>query len=113
MPRGMLRAPAVLIASVVAAAVLVGSGPPGSAEPAPDLVPARAVPRAVIVAAGNIACAPQAYVGPDRCRQEATARTAEALEPDRVLALGDLQYDAGAFRSFVASYGNSWGLFKP
>ena len=105
---GMLRC----IAVVAVTAVLAGSGANASAD---ESRPGRAnaVPKAVIVAAGDIACAPRAYVGPRRCRQEATARAAEALNADRVLALGDLQYETGSFPDFLASYGNSWGLLKP
>lgn len=101
-----------LLAVVTAAALLAGSGTAATAEESP---PARAaaVPSAVIVAAGDIACAPGSYVGPRKCRQDATARAAQALNPNRVLVLGDLQYPNGSLPDFRASYGNSWGLFKP
>jgi acid phosphatase type 7 len=72
----------------------------------------------VVVAAGDIACDPlaksfEAGEGtPERCRQGHTAALVEALEPDAVLALGDLQYEYGRYRKYQQSYHPSWGRFR-
>jgi acid phosphatase type 7 len=72
----------------------------------------------VVVAAGDIACDPltksfEAGEGtPEKCRQGHTAALVETLEPDAVLALGDLQYEHGRYREYLQSYHPSWGRFK-
>jgi acid phosphatase type 7 len=72
----------------------------------------------VVVAAGDIACDPQAQSfeagegTAERCRQGHTAALVETLEPDAVLVLGDLQYDYGSYRKYQRSYHPSWGRFK-
>lgn len=73
---------------------------------------AAAVPTAVLVAAGDIACTPGAPVTPTTCRQAYTAKVARAQKPDRVLALGDLQYPKGSYSDFVNSYATSWGTLR-
>jgi PKD repeat protein len=70
----------------------------------------------VVLAAGDIACAPGAAVTPTACHQSATAeliRTAPALT--RVLPLGDEQYDTGALADFLGpgAYDATWGVAKP
>ena len=78
----------------------------------------EAVGDPVVVAAGDIACDPladsfEAGEGtPERCRQGHTAALVEALEPDAVLALGDLQYDHSRYGKYLQSYHPSWGGFK-
>ena len=62
------------------------------------------------MAAGDIACAPGSRSTPDRCRHAQTA--ALLTGADRVLALGDLQYDSGALNDFRASYDPTWGQHK-
>jgi Calcineurin-like phosphoesterase len=76
--------------------------------------PAAGAP--LVAAAGDIACDPNHYAfnrglgRGDRCRQLATSRL---LGPaDRVLALGDNQYENGRLSKFRASYDRSWGRFK-
>jgi hypothetical protein len=70
-----------------------------------------------IAAAGDIACHPDE---PDynngngangHCMQKATAALVTAGSFDKVLALGDLQYDCGSLAAFNASYDASWGAF--
>ena len=70
-----------------------------------------------IAAAGDIACHPSE---PDynngngangHCMQKATAGLVMAGSYDKVLALGDLQYDCGSLAAFNASYDASWGQF--
>jgi hypothetical protein len=65
-----------------------------------------------VVAVGDVACPPGAPVTRRTCRQGATARAAVALQPERVLALGDLQYQTGRYRAFKRSYDRSWGQLR-
>lgn len=64
----------------------------------------------VIAAAGDIACRPGQAVTASACRQRATA----ALLPgaDRVLTLGDNQYDSGLLNEYQGSYDPTWGQYK-
>jgi hypothetical protein len=71
----------------------------------------------VVAAAGDIACDPAAPafndgkgVG-DRCRALSTKRRLDHVDPDAVLALGDLQYPNGAYQKFLGSYAASWGAY--
>jgi hypothetical protein len=58
----------------------------------------------VVVAAGDIA-----KVGG---HQRLSARRVRALDPDRVLVLGDNQYWSGTLAQYRRFYGPSWGRFK-
>jgi hypothetical protein len=70
-----------------------------------------------VAAAGDIACHPNepAYNNGNgngsECMQKATAALVTAGSFDKVLALGDLQYDCGSLAAFNASYDASWGQF--
>lgn len=68
--------------------------------------------RYVVVAVGDIACTPGAATTSTTCRQAETATLAASLDPDAVLALGDLQYEKGRLRHFRRSYDKSWGALK-
>jgi hypothetical protein len=74
--------------------------------------PRPASPDPVIAAAGDIACASDEPVTPTTCRQQATSDLLVAANPTGVLALGDLQYEAGAQAGFVDSYERTWGRLK-
>ena len=63
----------------------------------------------LLVAAGDIACAPGAS---DACQQAATAQLVQSLNPAAVAALGDLQYEEGSMADFRASFEPTWGRFK-
>ena len=65
-----------------------------------------------VVAAGDIACAPDEEVSTTRCRQVDTARLVGEFRPRFVLPLGDLQYDDGDLEDFEASYAKTWGRFE-
>jgi len=67
--------------------------------------------RAKLVVAGDIACAP-GTVEANNCRQQQTANLTNSLHPDRVLVLGDLQYQTGTLAAFNESYDASWGQFR-
>jgi 3',5'-cyclic AMP phosphodiesterase CpdA len=70
---------------------------------------ARAARPVVVVAVGDIACAPGERKSARSCRQGRTARLTRQLAPDAVLALGDLQYATGSLRAFRRAYDRSWG----
>ncbi|MBA3421385.1 MAG: hypothetical protein H0U12_05755 [Thermoleophilaceae bacterium] len=69
----------------------------------------------VVGAAGDIACNPRSsyfnrgYGTSTRCHMRQTARVVSRMSPDRVLPLGDLQYERGDYSSFLKSYHRSWG----
>lgn len=86
-----------------------GPAPGGGAFPAATAEPS---PEVVVLAAGDIACAPGRPTTASECRHDAVARLIEARRPDAVLALGDLQYPDGALADFRASYDATWGRFK-
>lgn len=83
----------------------------GSAEGG-DAAQLTAATSVRVVAVGDIACKPGAPVTRTTCRQGATAKAALALDPVRVLALGDLQYEKGRYRAFNRSYAKSWGKLR-
>jgi hypothetical protein len=68
----------------------------------------------VVVAAGDIACAPG---NPDHvaCEQSATEAVGASQKPNAVFVLGDNQYDSGAFSEYEGSgaYNSTWGFFNP
>ncbi|WP_219416140.1 metallophosphoesterase family protein [Pseudonocardia nigra] len=66
---------------------------------------------ALLVAAGDIACAPGGEPTPQDCRHEDTAALVEELGPDVVLALGDTQYEEADAEEYAASYDRTWGRF--
>ncbi len=81
----------------------------------PDTSPATTPPPAdtpVLVAAGDIACAPGQPAKPGQCQMEATAQLVESLQPTVVAPLGDLQYERGEASGFAGSYDPTWGRFK-
>ena len=71
--------------------------------------PASAEP--VIVAAGDIACDPDVRVTERTCRHRSTSNLVLRLDPTRVLALGDTQYEEGELANFNRSYDPTWGRF--
>jgi hypothetical protein len=65
----------------------------------------------VLVAAGDIACAPGRTPSATQCQHEATADLVESLAPNAVALLGDLQYEQGEKKNFDAVYRPTWGRF--
>ncbi|MDX6274738.1 MAG: hypothetical protein QOJ92_1948 [Frankiales bacterium] len=97
-------------------------GPTATADPTATLdpgptptPPVNADP--VLAAAGDIACDPsdQNYNGGlgqgSFCQQAAVASLVAAMNPDAVLALGDMQYTEGTLAKFQTSYAPAWGRF--
>jgi hypothetical protein len=68
------------------------------------------LPDPTVAAAGDIACGGAS--GSATCRQMATSDLVLALRPTAVLALGDTQYELGAYRDFLDFYAPSWGRLK-
>ncbi len=81
------------------------------------VVPTVASP--FLVAAGDIACAPDSpsFRGgagtPYGCRAGVTADLAARLSPTAVLALGDIQYGSGSLADYQASFDRTWGRLRP
>jgi hypothetical protein len=99
------------------AAVLVAACAP---PPGPPVVTATTSETGglAVVAAGDIACDPNdrffngGLGDATHCQMNATAEIATSLHPSTVLALGDLQYNAGTTSEFLAVYDHSWGQLK-
>lgn len=72
----------------------------------------------VVSAAGDIACSPNSryfnggYGTSTRCHMRQTARAVLGMSPDRVLPLGDVQYERGEYSYFLRSFDRSWGRFR-
>lgn len=113
-----MRRTLVLIAASVL--VLTGCGTGGSSADRVGRAPGQAPEQARlaastsvrVVAVGDIACPPGKPMTRTTCRQAKTANAAVALDPARVLALGDLQYEKGRYRGFKRSYDKSWGKLR-
>ena len=106
------------IAAVVTAGLLslaACAAPAEQADDSVEAVEARQVGSTSltkVVAVGDIACPPGQAPQATRCRQADTAALAQSLQPDAVLALGDLQYEEGTLAAFQNSYDKSWGALK-
>jgi len=98
----------LLVVLTLAAGLLLGPVAPAPARPET----ARRADPVTVVAVGDIACEPGDKPTSDSCRQAATARLAAKVGPDAVLALGDTQYERGAFKAYQHSYDASWGALK-
>jgi hypothetical protein len=104
----------VAVAAGIVALTLRSRGveppPPPPTPTGPEVV--------TVVAVGDIACDPasSSFNGGEgtgtECEMGATSDLALRLDPDAVLALGDLQYECGGYEAFLASYDPSWGRLK-
>lgn len=71
-----------------------------------------------LVVAGDISCDEARRVtygvGPNgsQCGAEATALLAKTINPDAVIALGDLQYEGASTQDFRSFYDPTWGALK-
>ena len=65
-----------------------------------------------IAAAGDIVCDPGSSPSATTCQDAATAALVTAAQADRLLAMGDLQYDNGALAAFTSQYDPVWGAFR-
>jgi hypothetical protein len=88
------------VAAVLAAVTLAGpTAPAQAADP-------------VIYAAGDIACAPGDPMTATKCRELRVSDILVNGGASKVLALGDLQYNAASLSNLRASYDRSWGRVK-
>ncbi len=85
----------------------------GSSEsPEAETAASRVADGVSVVAVGDIVCAPGSAVTATHCRQADTAALAQEIDPDAVIALGDLQYESGNLAAFRTAYDKSWGALK-
>ena len=105
-----------------------GDNPPPHDNPWPYNTPQRSSP--VLAAVGDISCQPGEEAAGESLKetctdpkspytstslyqsQEATANQIEAMKPDAVALLGDLQYQVGRYSDFENSYDLTYGAFK-
>ncbi|MDQ4143845.1 MAG: metallophosphoesterase [Actinomycetota bacterium] len=66
----------------------------------------------VIMAAGDIACPPAAEKTPTACHHKETSDILVAADPNKVLTMGDNQYQSGKLWAFRRSYDDTWGRVK-
>jgi hypothetical protein len=108
------RAVAALLGTAVAlaAAGCVARTPQPTTSPAAE--PARPPGAVVVLAVGDIACAPPVAVTPDACRHGDVAEAVRAAGPDRFVALGDLQYSSATLNEFLGpgAYDDTFGPLK-
>lgn len=64
-----------------------------------------------VVTVGDIDCASDEQATDTQCQQQATADLASSLDPDAVVALGDLQYESGQLEEFERTWAPGWGRF--
>ncbi|MBO9522121.1 MAG: metallophosphoesterase [Nocardioidaceae bacterium] len=100
-----------LLPLLVLVLVLAGCGGTGSVR-TQEKAKLASTPVAIVVAAGDIACPPGSPVTKTTCRQAATASLVRSLKPQKVIALGDLQYQKGSYADFLGSYAKTWGTFR-
>ncbi|MBB5629584.1 hypothetical protein BJ981_005283 [Sphaerisporangium krabiense] len=121
---GRARRLSVLAAGGALAAACAGpvAARPGGPDPVTSLpaTTSASPPKSPSASASGPAAAPVVAAAGDistrctgkGCGARATSDLALALDPDAVLALGDLQYPSGALRDFRAYYDVTWGRFK-
>lgn len=92
------------IALVLSVAAIAVAGTRDKLRPVPET--------ATIAAVGDIACGTQAPSGGNVCRHDAVARTITASGYDRVLLLGDIQYDGARYPDYVRHFDEAFGEIK-
>lgn len=83
--------------------------PPTTTVPPPPPAASTAV---TIAAAGDSSCPASRTRTTNECADHLTGDVIEAMNPDLVLAPGDLQYETGLLSDFQGAYGVHWGAFK-
>ncbi len=79
-----------------------------------DQISSKSLPAEIslkVVAVGDISCS-NLPATDTQCQQNSTADLIQKINPDLVLALGDLQYGGGSLTDFQTFYDQSWGEFK-
>ncbi|WP_295657411.1 metallophosphoesterase [uncultured Nocardioides sp.] len=111
--RRVLAAVGVVTLTVACAGTEPETTPDGSSSVTAAVGEEDAAASVRVVAVGDIACEPGEPVTPTQCQQAATARLTTSLDPDAVIALGDMQYETGSADGFHDSYSKSWGPLLP
>jgi calcineurin-like phosphoesterase family protein len=111
------RLVSLLAAAGALGLVMLGCSGGGEAEPSqgsPSTSPAGAAEgeTAVIAAVGDIACNSFPREHERRCRYNDVAEAIRQMDPDRFLALGDLQYLHGSLEGFQTYYDRYFGDLK-
>ncbi len=128
--RGSFRA-AVLMAAAASVLALAGGAKAQDSNPNNNTWPYATTHRSPVLAVvGDISCQPDADAlsgekADENCTtatnylstslwqsQEATANQIEAMKPDAVALLGDLQYQVGQYQDFEQSFDLTYGAFK-
>ena len=103
-----------LLIGLTLAASACGYGPAPSSVSKPPRASASAISigplTGRVAAAGDVACA--TATSKPGCRAADTTALVKRLNPQKVLVLGDLAYDAGSTSEFINGYGPTWGAFK-
>lgn len=66
----------------------------------------------LVVAVGDMVCAPGGTVSERTCRDRDAAELAARYQPTAVLALGDQQYGDGSLATYRRAYAHTWGRFR-
>jgi hypothetical protein len=116
----IITAAVVLTGGVVAGSVFAAEGWLNSGTN--DWPYAQTAKAPILATVGDISCqpgtAPETEKTSDLCTntrnqaQAATANQIEAMRPDLVAVLGDLQYQVGRYEDFTGSYDKTYGAFK-
>ena len=88
-------------------AVIAGSARQVPSARADSEVPLR------VAAVGDIACKDPPKQNRSVCQYDDVADTIAAGDYDKLLVLGDVQYEYGEYRNFVENYDVYWGRFLP
>jgi acid phosphatase type 7 len=110
----VVRKPIALAIALAALLATTSEGAPVAPEDRPVLQrrpPAGLTGRYVIGAAGDIACPsdPNGPSSPETCQYDDTGDLIHRTGLAQVLALGDNQYDSGAYRDYLAYFDPTWG----
>ncbi len=103
-----------VVAGVVAACQTPAEVPPDEVRGPSATSSSNAVDpgrTARVVAVGDVVCEPDMPVTDEECQYAATADLTSSLEPEVVVALGDLQYETGDIEDFKNGWATSWGRF--
>jgi hypothetical protein len=100
------------LASLVLGGCGVGASSGGRTADRAEQARLAAAPTVTLVAVGDIACPPGKPTTSTTCKQRATYKAAAALAPQRVMVLGDEQYQKGSYYGFTHSYAKSWGQLR-
>lgn len=65
-----------------------------------------------IVALGDIACDKSKTAAPTECGDLDTYRETALINPDAILAPGDIQYDSGSLNAYRSSFDSTWKQLK-